>query len=714
MNQDIGSQIINYLRRNTTKICILYQDKQITGRDLLKGANNYKQVLSQHQDKKTFLPLVSSLDQKIYAFLGALIANKAISLVDSELNLFNKISLIKKKPPDIIIKDDSWKMNLISKLFSPVVVLPRDDLKEGINYQPPTDDFDQMLTYSSGSTGEPKLIKRSRFFLNHQFNSLTKLFLKIIGDNPGCILTNQINIIFILVNLGHQVILYSPEMKTKLPTEVDTVIGSTYLMEIILENQISCNNIILGGSPLYTRMIKRLKALYPFSNLYNVYGCTECEPISYYFVRDCPSEAIGTCVGKPLNNILIDSSTKEILVSGVNVNPQAPNLITRLGVKYLATGDAGYLSPDGNLYLLGRLEWKSQQWNIPMEDKLLTQFPQLKKTFFINGIIYASTDRPNSKLKASIRDITNCGVILKKKLPVEKRHYSKPNTHKLLLKWIKSNTIIAWCYFFIKRVPILVYYFISLGSVNLYQNFVGNSLIQKSTIIKMLVFLSVVLRCMDEVKDIQKDKIGNPERPLPQGIITVGALEKFIKIAFWSWIIFSLVALPNIVMKLSSMSLIGFCWMMYKRFWLAKYFDDHLLQEILLDQLFHPFLVFFCLSLFRNFNLKYFIYFSLLNFGTFFSYEVMRKMDPFAAKELGTYLIVYGPKVVLILITLSALSTFIALRGLQLKIISKIIKINLLSFLVSLLCLKMPTWRFDKLLKCFSVVNLFLCIFPNW
>ena len=185
----------------------------------------------------------------------------------------------------------------------------------------------------------------------------------------------------------------------------------------------------------------------------------------------------------------------------------------------------------------------------------------------------------------------------------------------------------------------------------------------------MLVFLSVVLRCMDEIKDIQKDKIGNPDRPLPQGIITVGALKKFIKIALWSWISFSMVALPNKVMKLSSMSLIGFCWMMYKRFWLNKYFDEHLFARNIIGSIISPFWS-FCLSLFRKFNLKYFIYFSLLN-SVLFSYEVMRKMDPYAAKELGTYLIVYGPKVVLILITLSALSTFMALRGLQLKLLGK-------------------------------------------
>ena len=387
MNQDIGFQIIQYLRKNTTKVIILYDKKKITSKELLIGCSNFKKIINK-DSIKNFLPLVSTLEIQIFAFLASLLTNKAIYMIDSELSLFKKISLIKKNKPDLIIKERNWKINIFSKLFKSTKLFFNNNEKKYLdeikNYFSPKNDFNQFMSYSSGSTGEAKLIKRSRFFINQKFNSLKNLFQKIIGTKQSCILTNQLNIIFILITLGHQVILYSPKMKTNLPPEVDTVIGSTYLIEVIINNKIDCNNIILGGSPIYNKMIKRLKNIYPFSNLYNVYGCTECEPISYNFIKNLPDEnTIGTCVGKPIHPVLIDDNTQEILVSGPNVNPQSPNIIIKNGVKYLATGDAGYLSPDGNLYLLGRLEWKSQQWNIPIENKLLSQFPQLKKVFLL-------------------------------------------------------------------------------------------------------------------------------------------------------------------------------------------------------------------------------------------------------------------------------------------------------------------------------------------
>lgn len=261
---DIAYQVVEYARRNRTKICIKYNDEIITGSDLLRGGNNFVKILNKYPNNKTCINLVSSFSQKVYSFLGCLIANKCIFLIDSTLNIFQKIYLIKKYS-NLVIHDDSFKMKKLSKLFKNVEILPDEEkeitLVNVLNY-----DFDQMKSFTSGSTGEPKMIKRSRFFLNHQFNTLKQLFIDILGEAPQVILTNQTNIIFILISLGHQCIIYD-QKTTILPTEVNTVIGSTSMIDVLIDNSIGCNNIILGGSPLYNRMIRRLKNSYPFSTL---------------------------------------------------------------------------------------------------------------------------------------------------------------------------------------------------------------------------------------------------------------------------------------------------------------------------------------------------------------------------------------------------------------------------------------------------------------
>ena len=43
---------------------------------------------------------------------------------------------------------------------------------------------------------------------------------------------------------------------------------------------------------------------------------------------------------------------------------------------------------------------------------------------------------------------------------------------------------------------------------------------------------SVLLRFMDEAKDIEKDKLGHPERPLPRGLVSLSAVTRGIYVMF--------------------------------------------------------------------------------------------------------------------------------------------------------------------------------------
>ena len=92
------------------------------------------------------------------------------------------------------------------------------------------------------------------------------------------------------------------------------------------------------------------------------------------------------------------------------------------------------------------------------------------------------------------------------------------------------NSFSAWYKFFMERVPVLVYGLLTSGmvlsgsyaSAEKYDAFgfwVG-------FVIGML-FL-ILLRFMDEAKDVEKDKVGHPERPLPRGLVSLAAVTRAI------------------------------------------------------------------------------------------------------------------------------------------------------------------------------------------
>ena len=92
------------------------------------------------------------------------------------------------------------------------------------------------------------------------------------------------------------------------------------------------------------------------------------------------------------------------------------------------------------------------------------------------------------------------------------------------------NSFSAWYKFFLERVPVLVYGLLTSGmvlsgsyaSAEKYDAFgfwVG-------FVIGML-FL-ILLRFMDEAKDVEKDKVGHPERPLPRGLVSLAAVTRAI------------------------------------------------------------------------------------------------------------------------------------------------------------------------------------------
>ncbi|MGD8963550.1 MAG: AMP-binding protein [Desulfobacterales bacterium] len=266
-----------------------------------------------------------------------------------------------------------------------------------------------LITFTSGSTGEPKVAVRTHGFLLAQHRVLAKeLGLthqdKVLGTLP----------IFVLSHLGSGVTSLMPVANLRRPgsvkagpiirqiqtCKVTNIEASPAFFECIVKychkHHITLpglKKILTGGGPVFPRLLDQLKHIAPKAQIVAVYGSTEAEPIAQipkasmgdkdiqsmtsgkgllagYPIKDIHLRIIPDRWGSPIAPLsrsqfealcLPPGKVGEIVVSGDHVLPgywkRQGNSETKFNVSgeiWHRTGDAGYLDKKGRLWLLGR------------------------------------------------------------------------------------------------------------------------------------------------------------------------------------------------------------------------------------------------------------------------------------------------------------------------------------------------------------------------
>lgn len=257
-----------------------------------------------------------------------------------------------------------------------------------------------LITFTSGSTGNPKAAVRTHSFLLKQYEVLSKNMLFKKGEVDISTLP-----VFVLANLAagmHSVI---PNVNLLKPAEVDGKIllddirkykatrfgGSPILVNKLSpylnkDENISLTHVYMGGGPVYPQVLNSLQKKIPNAQVFGLYGSTEAEPISHMSSAEYDSSRValthngsGLYVGdvvkeieiKIVNSVqlkenmtdfsAIECKEGEIIVSGehvlkgyLNGEGDKENKININGKIWHRTGDAGYFDQEGKLWLLGR------------------------------------------------------------------------------------------------------------------------------------------------------------------------------------------------------------------------------------------------------------------------------------------------------------------------------------------------------------------------
>ncbi len=266
-----------------------------------------------------------------------------------------------------------------------------------------------LITFTSGSTGEPKAALRTHEFLLAQHRVLQRTLDLQTGEIDLATLP-----IFVLANLASGMTSLIPQADLRFPGAINPApivrqikkyqIHSTAASPAFLEKiadycwqknmcLTSWQKVFAGGAPVFPRLLEKLQRIAPNAEIVAVYGSTEAEPIaeidySQITARDnfLMRQGYGLLTGKPVPEIelrivrdqwgstissltqaefeamnLSNNEIGEIVVSGDHVlsgylhgRGDQETKFSIAGKIWHRTGDAGYFDKAGQLWLMGR------------------------------------------------------------------------------------------------------------------------------------------------------------------------------------------------------------------------------------------------------------------------------------------------------------------------------------------------------------------------
>lgn len=236
-----------------------------------------------------------------------------------------------------------------------------------------------LISFTSGSTGQPKAIPRSHGFLMAQHAAIAPLLHSDRAERDLVAFP-----VFTLINIasGQTSILPNWKMSRLAGLRPDTLrdwinrqgvtraLIPPALCEKLAQTGVpkGLHTVFTGGGPVFPDLLARLQ-YGTAARIICVYGSTEAEPIAHLDAAEITPDDLaamgqgrGLLVGHPVPDLHLRIAGDEIQVAGAHVNPgyldpthDTDNKLPEGGLIWHRTGDAGRLDADGRLWLLGRL-----------------------------------------------------------------------------------------------------------------------------------------------------------------------------------------------------------------------------------------------------------------------------------------------------------------------------------------------------------------------
>ncbi len=489
---NLANKLVEMNKKIPNKLCIIQNERKITFNDLYRCTANFKYYLEQKGIKKgqkilILVPMSIELYVSLFAIwsIGAIPCFMDAGFIKNGMkkNEFNDISGIIGISKYILYSNINRNLRKLGLKIN-ANVIKKLNYKKDLEVCNLDNNFSGIYTYTSGTTGKPKIASRTHEFLNIQG--------KIIYENSNyeekdCELSTMPIFTLSNINAGITTVIADGKftnlgksnpkkiIKQILEHKINRIMAAPGILGVIcnycIENSIkinSVNKIMTGGGAIFLDFINKLKKVFPNAEIMTAYGSTEAEPISKLIVTNLSEDYIskikngfgipaGEIVGvddcKIINTDKVEigkiskqefeqiqtNGVGEIVVTGKNVLKgyvggigDKENKFSVDGIIYHRTGDMGIFDENGNLWLRGRK--KEPYFNI---EAALHAYYSIDKTavFKENNKLILVLEK-NCKL--DIKDILekiNFEKIDEVKfvdyIPTDKRHSSKVDYNEL-------------------------------------------------------------------------------------------------------------------------------------------------------------------------------------------------------------------------------------------------------------------------------------------
>jgi olefin beta-lactone synthetase len=453
-------------------ITFAHNEESISGADLQLLIQDYARELVNYSTGNKVL-ILSGVNKHTLAFMVAAMHTGVIPLlINPGFGLINAIRIIQSMKPRLAFIGENpslLKNGLISLFFS--IVKKRMPVFSEVAERIVSTAF---ISFSSGSSGTPKAIVRTHDKLLAQHAALNRCFPPMANQVdcsifPAVIFHNLCNGTPMVLPSVH----FKDIRKSSAATiasdiqrhKVTTISANPAFYQILISHGRNNNKLtfpgvlktVVGGAPVNNALARGITDLFPNAENFVLYGSTEAEPISLLplpEVIDAQENNNGYCVGRVATGTevqLLHPDTGKVTDEVGEVMVRGEHVIMPSGVtsnqvftdhenrQWLKTGDMGYFSKDGLVFLVGNTR---NYFNIsgifPYElEKQLDQFPGVTRSaaFVKNNvlrIVIEGSVNSEQAIKRILPSTIQHNITSIESMPVDRRHRSKIDYLKLM------------------------------------------------------------------------------------------------------------------------------------------------------------------------------------------------------------------------------------------------------------------------------------------
>jgi len=361
---------------------------------------------------------------------------------------------------------------------------------ENIEYKSEStgEDLPALITFTSGSTGIPKVAVRTQNFLFTQYKIIDRTMSYSDGDIDIAVLP-----VFTIANIAKGIGTVIPhkslsKITTKDPQKIIEQIQDFNITRITASpaivgkladysartGQISptITKLNVGGGPIFPYMMQNVKTAFPNAKLLLVYGSTEAEPIAEVeydklmpehfnsiangagliggyviddinckVIKNASDKAIGNITENEFANMVLDHEVGEIVVSGNHVLHgyldgigDDENKFDVDNIRWHRTGDLGYFDDNAMLWLMGRAsaiisDDRGVLYPFAVESAICTKFAIKHSTVTMYNekrILVVECTKAQLPDLEKFKDEIGIDIVLQiDKMPMDIRHHSK-------------------------------------------------------------------------------------------------------------------------------------------------------------------------------------------------------------------------------------------------------------------------------------------------